>query len=192
MRWPIAAISSNCQQAIPEPHQFDATLRIGDGAAQCAFVEHDHGKDSVHRDNNLRAAVIHVMADAMVSILVIVGLLLARGFGWLWMDPVVGLVGAGVILSWSASLVRDTGAVLLDMNPDAEVTRALRAAVEGGGDRLVDLHVWRLGPGHLGAIVSVETDGAREACDYRDLCMGVRRFSHLTVEVARREPQSAA
>ncbi|HEY1940798.1 MAG TPA: CDF family Co(II)/Ni(II) efflux transporter DmeF [Roseiarcus sp.] len=174
------------ENAIPEPHQFAATLRIGAAAAQCDFVEHGRAKDSVHRDNNLRAAVIHVMADATVSIFVIVGLLLARGFGWLWMDPVAGLLGAGVIVSWSVGLVRDTSAVLLDMNPDAELTRALRAAVEREGDRLVDLHIWRLGPGHLGAILSVETDGARDASYYRDLVLRVRRFSHLTVEVARR------
>ena len=95
------------------------------------------------------------MADAAVSILVIVGLLLARGFGWLWMDPLAGLVGAGVIVSWSIGLMRDAGAVLLDMNPDAQLTAALRAAIERDGDRLADLHLWRLGPGHLGAILSI-------------------------------------
>ena len=87
---------------------------------------HAHGS-CVHRDNNMRAAVIHVMADAAVSILVIVGLSLARGFGWLWMDPLAGLVGAGVIASWSAGLIRDTGAVLLDMNPDRQLTEACAA-----------------------------------------------------------------
>ena len=112
---------------IPEPHEFVAALRVGAGVAEAAFVEPDHGHahDSVHRDNNLRAAMVHVMADAAVSILVIVGLTLARGFGWLWMDPLAGLVGAGVIVSWSIGLIRDAGAVLLDMNPDARLTAAL-------------------------------------------------------------------
>ena len=117
--------------------------------------------DALHRDNNMRAAMIHVMADAAVSVLVIVGLLLARGFGWLWMDPLAGLVGAGVIASWSAGLIRDTGAILLDMNPDRQITEALRRAIERDGDRLADLHLWRLGPGHLGAILSIETESER-------------------------------
>ncbi len=150
--------------------------------------EHEHGDahDSVNRDNNMRAAVIHVIADAAVSILVIVGLLLARGFGWLWMDPLAGLVGAGVIVSWSAGLIRDAGAVLLDVNPDQRLCAALRAMIEQGGDELADLHLWRLGPGHLGAILSVVTDSERGVTHYRDAAMRVRRFSHLTIEIARR------
>jgi Co/Zn/Cd efflux system component len=127
-----------------------------------------------------------------VSILVIVGLTLARVFGWLWMDPLAGLVGAGVIVSWSAGLVRDAGAALLDVNPDARLTAALRAAIERDGDALVDLHLWRLGPGHLGAILSVVSASGRDLADYRRAAMGVRRFSHLTIEIERRgEPPSA-
>jgi cation diffusion facilitator family transporter len=144
----------------------------------------------LHRDNNLRAAVVHVMADAAVSICVIVGLLLARGFGWLWMDPLAGLLGAGVIASWSAGLVRDTGAALLDMNPDRRLTEKLRHAIERDGDSLVDLHLWRLGPGHLGAILSIETTSERETSHYREAAMRVMPFSHLTIEIARR-PKSA-
>src|SRR6185437_5183882 len=81
--------------------------------------DHDHadGEDAHHRDNNMRAAVVHVMADAAVSVLVIVGLLLARAFGWLWMDPLAGFIGALVIASWSVALIRDTGAILLDRTP---------------------------------------------------------------------------
>jgi cation diffusion facilitator family transporter len=147
---------------------------------------HDHADDSVHRDNNLRAAVTHVIADAAVSILVIVGLLLARGFGWLWMDPLAGLIGAGVILSWSAGLIRNAGAVLLDVNPDRRLSEALRAAIERGGDELADLHLWRLGPGHLGAILSIVTESERDVAHYRDAAMRLRRFSHLTIEIVRR------
>jgi len=182
------------EATIPEPHAFVATLRVGAGAAEAAFVEPDHGHahDSVHRDNNLRAAVVHVMADAAVSILVIVGLMLARGFGWLWMDPLAGLVGAGVIVSWSIGLIRDAGAVLLDMNPDARLTAALRAAIERDGDALVDLHLWRLGPGHLGAILAIEAASGRDLADYRRAAMQVRRFSHLTIEVERPKPAPAA
>jgi cation diffusion facilitator family transporter len=182
------------EATIPEPHEFVAALRVGAGVAETVFAEPDHGHahDSVHRDNNLRAAVVHVMADAAVSILVIVGLLLARGFGWLWMDPVAGLVGAGVIVSWSIGLIRDAGAVLLDMNPDARLSAALRTAIERDGDALVDLHLWRLGPGHLGAILAIAAASGRDVADYRRAAMQVRRFSHLTIEVDRQKPAPAA
>jgi Co/Zn/Cd efflux system component len=104
---------------ISEPHAFSALLRLGrDESYAVDFEEHDHPGASADRDNNMRAAIIHVMADAVVSVLVIVGLLLARTFGWLFMDPVAGICGALVIASWSFGLIRDTGAILLDMNPD--------------------------------------------------------------------------
>src|SRR6202000_1241527 len=113
------------------------------------FEEHEHGHGAAHRDNNMRAAIIHVMADAAVSVLVITGLLLARAFGWLWMDPLAGIVGACVIASWSYGLIRDTGAILLDMNPDRRLTDRITQVVAASGDDLADLHLWRLGPGHL-------------------------------------------
>ncbi len=94
------------------------SLRIGGEDYALTFEEHEHAHGAAHRDNNMRAAIVHVLADAAVSVLVIVGLLLARAFGWLWMDPLAGIVGACVIGSWSYGLVRDTGAILLDMNPD--------------------------------------------------------------------------
>ena len=118
-----------------------------------------------------------------VSALVIFGLLLARAFGWLWMDPLVGIVGACVITSWSYGLIRDTGAVLLDMNPDRGMTDRVRRTIEGDGDRLADLHLWRLGPGQLGAIVSVCTHEARGVDYYRAKLARFRSLSHLTIEV---------
>jgi cation diffusion facilitator family transporter len=154
--------------------------------------DHDHddhhdqsGHGKAHRDNNLRAAVIHVMADAAVSVLVIVGLLLARTFGLMWMDPLAGMAGACVIASWSYGLIRDTGAILLDMNPDASVSEGVRRTIQQEGDRLTDLHIWRLGPGHLGAIVSVETGGDRDPGFYRDKLARFPTLSHVTVEVQR-------
>jgi len=144
---------------------------------------HAHGHSAHHRDNNMRAAVIHVMADAAVSVLVIVGLLLARAFGWLWMDPLAGLVGAVVIANWSFGLLRDTGAILLDRTPDARMAEKVRNAIESDGDRVTDLHLWRLGPGHLGAIVSVATSGTREPAHYRKRLAKFADLSHVTVEV---------
>lgn len=168
---------------IPEPHEFTAYVRIGQDTHLVAFEEHEHAHGSAARDNNMRAAVIHVVADAAVSVLVIVGLLLARAFGWLWMDPLAGIIGACVIASWSYGLIRDTGAILLDMNPDRSMAGKLRQAVESEGDQLADLHLWRLGPGHLGAIISVVTTQAREANYYKSRLARFTSLSHLTVEV---------
>ncbi len=145
--------------------------------------DHHHAHESASRDNNFRAALVHVIADAAVSVLVIVGLLLARAFGWLWMDPLAGIVGAFVIASWAVTLIRDTAAILLDMNPDRTMTEKLRAAIEGDGDRLADLHLWRLGPGHLGAIVSVVTASQRTEVFYREKLQKFVSLSHLTIEV---------
>jgi cation diffusion facilitator family transporter len=171
---------------IPEPHAFTATVRIGDQNYPVMFEEHEHAHGSAARDNNMRAAVVHVIADAAVSVLVIVGLLLARAFGWLWMDPLAGIIGAFVIASWSYGLIRDTGAILLDMNPDTNMAGKLREAVEADGDTLADLHLWRLGPGHLGAIISVITSQGRDADYYRARLARFKSLSHLTVEVAHR------
>jgi cation diffusion facilitator family transporter len=171
---------------IPEPHAFTATVRIGAAYYPVAFEEHEHAHGSAARDNNMRAAAIHVMADAAVSVLVIVGLLLARAFGWLWMDPLAGIIGAFVIASWSYGLIRDTGAILLDMNPDKGMANKLREQIEADGDELADLHLWRLGPGHLGAIVSVVTSAARDAAYYRARLARFKSLSHLTIEVSQR------
>jgi cation diffusion facilitator family transporter len=170
-------------EEIPEPHAFTAHVRIGEADYPVVFEEHPHSGGKAERDNNMRAAVVHVIADAAVSVMVIVGLLLARLFGWLWTDPVAGVVGALVIASWSYALIRDTGAILLDMNPDPPTAARIREIVESGGDRVVDLHLWRLGPGHLGAIVSVATRQGRGPDFYRAPLAEVRGLSHLTIEV---------
>ena len=131
----------------------------------------------------MRAAIVHVMADAAVSVLVIVGLVLARAFGWLWMDPLAGLIGALVIANWSVGLMRDTGGILLDRTPDPHLAEQVRRVIESDGDRVTDLHLWRLGPGHLGAIVSVATAGNRGAAHYRQRLAKFADLSHVTVEV---------
>ena len=115
----------------------------------------------------MRAAFVHVMADAAVSVLAILGLSAGKFLGWVFMDPVMGIIGALVIANWSYGLIRDTGAILLDMNPDRRLAEDLRKTIESEGDRLADLHLWRLGPGHLGAIVSVVTGQHRGLDFYR-------------------------
>jgi cation diffusion facilitator family transporter len=166
-----------------EAHRIE--LGAGTGEIEVSFDEHDHeaSHGAHHRDNNMRAAIIHVMADAAVSVLVIVGLLLARAFGWLWMDPLAGFIGALVIANWSFGLLRDTGGILLDRTPDPRMVENVRIAIESEGDRVTDLHLWRLGPGHLGAIVSVATSGTREAAHYRRRLAKFADLSHVTVEV---------
>ena len=176
---------------IPEPHAFAASISLMHAGhaemRELKFEEHDHAHDhgggAHHRDNNMRAAVVHVMADAAVSVLVIFGLLLARAFGWLWMDPLAGFIGALVIANWSVALIRDTGGILLDRMPDPQMAEKVRKAIETEGDRVTDLHLWRLGPGHLGAIVSVATTNPHEAAHYRQRLSGFADLSHVTVEV---------
>lgn len=175
---------------IPEPHAFSANVRLGEQTYPVQFEEHEHAHGSTARDHNMRAAVIHVLADAAVSVLVIAGLLLARAFGWLWMDPLAGLIGAFVIASWSFGLIRDTGAILLDMNPDRRMADSLKRSIENDGDRLTDLHLWRLGPGHLGAILSVVTATERSEQYYRAKVARFRSLSHLTIEVRRIDPSA--
>lgn len=171
-------------EEIAEPHAFVANVRFGEDNYPVVFVEPEHAaQELAHRDNNIRAAVIHVIADAAVSVLVIGGLLLARVFGWLWMDPLAGVIGTCVIASWSYGLVRDTGSILLDMNPDRRMADHLRQTIERDGDEVGDLHLWRLGPGHLGAIISVSTKAPHDPDYYRAKLAPFRSVSHLTIEV---------
>jgi cation diffusion facilitator family transporter len=168
---------------IPEPHEFTVLLSSGAASGSACFEEHSHADTSTDRDNNMRAALVHVIADAAVSVLVIVGLLVAKALGWLWMDPLAGIIGAGVIASWAYSLIRDAGGILIDMNPDQLLTEQLRREIEADGDRLTDLHVWRLGPGHLAAVLSVATDHDRRPEDYHQRLRHFSMLSHVTVEV---------
>ena len=155
------------------------------GAGHDHGHDHDHGDHHHDHDHNLRAAFFHVMADALTSVLAIAGLLAAWFYGWTWLDPAIGLVGALVIAHWSWRLIRDAGAVLLDAAPDAELAAAIRTRLERGDDRIADLHVWRVGPGHHAAIVSLVSDSPLPVDDYKMRLAGLARLSHVTVEVHR-------
>lgn len=154
--------------------------------------DHQQGDDAhsrppgvYHRDHNLRAAFVHVMADAAVSVLVIIGLVAGRQFGWIWMDPVMGLIATIVIMSWSWSLVRAAGAVLIDVSSDPALSAKIVARLEQCGDRISDLHLWRVGPGHMAAIVSVVSDHPETSSAYKKRISDLPGLSHLTIEVER-------
>lgn len=149
--------------------------------------DHDHEPDAGRarrRDNNLRAAYLHVLADALTSVLAIAALLAGRSYGWVWLDPVIGIVGALVILRWSWGLLRDSGAVLLDYLPDhQDIPAEVRAAIESEHDEVVDLHVWQLGPGHYGAIISVKSTKPEPVAAYRARLQHLDELSHVTFEI---------
>jgi cation diffusion facilitator family transporter len=151
---------------------------------------HEHGHDDEdhahgvrHHDINLRAAYVHVLADTLISILAIAGLSAAWGFGWLFMDPLVGLVGAVVIGSWAVSLLRAAGRVLLDAVPDPALAQRIRSLMELDGDRVCDLHVWQVGPGHIAVMASVVSEAPQPPAVYKERLTGLAGLSHVTVEV---------
>jgi cation diffusion facilitator family transporter len=153
----------------------------------CAFIlRGDHSHDHPHDDHNMRAAYVHVMADAATSVLALFALAGGLFYGVRWLDPAVGVVGAGVIASWAFGLVRDSGMVLLDAEADPQMARQIRDMIEGEmGARVADLHLWRLGPGHRGLIVSlVCPDEATAQTVKAQLRARHPDLSHVTVEVA--------
>jgi cation diffusion facilitator family transporter len=145
---------------------------------------HDHGHGHAHhRDLNLRAAYVHVIADAAVSMLAVIGLVAGRQLGWIWMDPLMGLAGACVIANWSWGLLRAAGAVLLDLRTDAVLAAEMRRRLETGGDRVVDLHLWRVGPGHEAAVLSIVSEHPLAPDAYKARLHDLPTLSHVTIEV---------
>lgn len=143
---------------------------------------HAHGGD----DTNLRAAYVHVIADALTSVLAIAGLFAGSFYGWLWLDPIIGLVGTVVIARWAYGLMRQAGGVLVDYVPQSEdLPEEIRAIIEPEGAKIADLHVWQLGPGHHGAIVSLTATEPRAPSYYREKLARIPDLSHVTVEVER-------
>jgi len=135
-------------------------------------------------DLNLRAAYLHVLADAFTSVLAIAALSGGKFFGWAWLDPVVGIVGSGVVFSWAYTLLRDTSGILLDRTPaSSDLPDEIRRAVESDGDSLVtDLHVWQVGIGKFAAIVSVVAHEPKNSDSYRQLLRGHDELVHITIE----------
>lgn len=146
---------------------------------------HDDGHGHGHHDHNLRSAYMHVVADAMTSILAIAALIAARYGGWMWMDPMVGIIGAGLIAVWSLNLIKASGAVLLDMVPDPKLSSLVLERLEVRGDIVSDLHLWRVGPGHTALIATVVSDEPLSAAAYKSRLAGLPGLSHVTVEIHR-------
>lgn len=155
------------------------------GHAHHGPVEHGTGERPAgdHHDHNLRAAYLHVLTDALTSVLAIAGLVAGLAYGWTWMDPMIGVLGSIVIAWWALGLLRSAGAVLVDAVPDRGLADAIAARLERGGDRLTDLHLWRVGPGHLAAIVSIVSDAPEPPERYKARIADLPTLSHVTVEV---------
>ncbi len=155
--------------------------------------DHDHDDEdddnfghTQHHDTNLRAAYMHVLADALTSVLAIAGLLTGRYLGWVWMDPLMGIVGAAVIAHWSWGLMHSAGAYLVDMNLNAALLGQVRARLEVSGDKVSDLHLWRIGPGHHALVVSLDSAAPQSPTAYRHRLADLQQLSHVTVEVNQR------
>ena len=151
---------------------------------------HRHDHDDGHADHNVLAAYLHLLTDVLTSVLAIIALLSGQFLGLVWMDPLMGIVGGLVIIHWAWNLLRRTANVLLDATP--AVADTVRRAVESDADnRIADLHVWRVGPGHLAAMLTVVTNEPRPPAHYKSLLASIPGLSHVTVEVEMRQAVSA-
>jgi cation diffusion facilitator family transporter len=172
-----------------------ALLGFGHGAkghdhAHGAGHAHDHGADEHDRDHglrhdrNMRAAFLHVAADALTSVLAIAALVAGLALGWLWLDPAVGILGAALIGWWAWGMLADCGRMLLDYGAHGGIAETIAARIEADADnRIADLHVWQVGPRHLGVILSVVTHAPEPPQHYKDLLAGLPQLAHVTVEV---------
>jgi cation diffusion facilitator family transporter len=148
--------------------------------------DHGHRHEHEHQDTNLRAAYVHVLADALTSVLAIFGLLAGRYLGWIWMDAVAGLLGAAVIAHWSVGLARTAGRNLLDSQDDSALEQAVRQQLASapGDAQVSDLHLWRLGPGQFGLIVTMRGSAPCPTDQYRQALSGLPQLRHITIETS--------
>jgi cation diffusion facilitator family transporter len=146
---------------------------------------HDHtGGQHRHHDYNLKAAYLHVLADALTSVLAIIALTAGKALGWIWMDPIMGAVGAAVIMRWSYGLLRDTGKILLDRDVSMETVATIYSTIEADSDnRVSDLHIWRIGSNQLAAIISIVTHFPKPPDHYKKLLTRFKELAHITIEV---------
>jgi cation diffusion facilitator family transporter len=148
---------------------------------------HAHHHDGQHDDMNIRAAYLHVLADAGTSVLAIVALLGAWRWGFVWLDPLMGLVGAALVSVWAWGLLRDSGRILLDAEMDAPLVAEVRKAIEGGRvpAKITDLHLWRVGRARYAVVLTVSTPSGEDSEYFRRELSAREELSHVTVEVTR-------
>ncbi len=172
----------------PRAIQFDAALVVAVLGLIVNLVSasllYSHHRDHGARDHNIRSAYLHVITDALTSLLAIVGLGFGKYLGWIWMDPLMGIVGSILIARWSYQLIRDSSHILLDGSADDTTRELIRAAIEADADNVMtDLHVWKIGPDDFAAIISLGTRNPRPADYYKQLIGHVEELSHVSVEV---------
>jgi cation diffusion facilitator family transporter len=194
-------------QRVIDPHmiQFDeaivvASLGLIINLLSALLLKDDHHHDHHHdddedhelghhhhhhdHDHNLKAAYMHVLADALTSVLAIIALISGKYFGWNWLDPVMGMVGAIIITRWSYGLLKQTGPILLDSSIEQDYQAAIRETIENDSDNLItDIHIWKVGANHYAAIISIVTQFPKTSQYYKELLNGFHRLSHITIEV---------
>ncbi len=167
-------------------HERQAAAEHPDNAQHDHSAHHPHFETGSHgpsHDSNIRAAYVHVLADALTSVFAIIALLAGYYAGLNWLDPVMGLLGMAVIAHWSINLLKTSGRVLLDVVPDPLLLSRIQQKLENQGVRITDLHLWRLGPEHLGLIVSITGQPAYSPDHYKQLLHGFDQLAHITIEV---------
>ncbi len=192
----LMAVESVKRVFAPIPIQFNeaitvATLGLVVNLVSALILQgrpaHEHTHDRVgnlHRDHNLYAAYLHVIADALTSLLAIIALSAGKVFGWIWMDPVMGIVGATMITKWSYGLLCETSKILLDAGVNKKTYSAILSAIESDSDnRVSDIHIWPLGSHHYAAIIALVTHYPKPPEHYKDLLADFEDLEHVTIEV---------
>lgn len=145
---------------------------------------HHHDDHHHHHDHNLRAAYLHVLADAMTSVLAIIALVSGKYYGWNWLDPIMGIVGAVIITRWSFGLLKQSSPILLDANIDEAYQQTIVDTIENDSDnRISDIHIWKIGANHYAAIISLVTHHPQSTEHYKALLTAFHKLSHVTIEV---------
>ncbi|MHC4687562.1 MAG: CDF family Co(II)/Ni(II) efflux transporter DmeF [Planctomycetota bacterium] len=191
----LMAVESFERLLLPRPIRFDEAIIVAVTGLIVNLVSayilrdrrHAHdltGDHHHHHDYNLKAAYLHVMADALTSVLAIIALITGKALGWIWMDPIMGVVGAAVIMRWSYGLLRDTGKILLDRDVSMETVATIYSTIETDSDnRVSDLHIWRIGTNQLAAIISIVTHFPKPPDHYKKLLTPFKELAHITIEV---------
>ncbi len=193
----IMLVESGLRILTPQPIHFNEAIGVAVLGLlvniACAMLlqgrhDHTHAHDDAghdhHQDHNLKSAYLHVLADALTSVLAIAALLFGKYLGWNWLDPLMGIVGALVICRWAYGLLRETGGILLDGSISAKELAAMKEKIEGALDnRIADMHVWKVGPAHYAAIISIVTHSPQKIEYYKELLRDFTDLSHLTVEI---------